>query len=403
MKSRIINLILVVASTLVAFLLVEAAYRYRLYHIRPTYFIQEANQPRSVSFYSHSIWEFDEDLGFRYRRDSPVLAGAISNGKLAGCGVLDPKEYGGIGKKERWTENADLRILVLGDSFTAISENGRSWPDYLQDELQHRLGKRVDVINLGMDGIGILQMFDVAAVKAPALKPDLMIFAFITDDLTRARIWRTTAHVDGRTRVFTTTKPQRTPDLRYAADAYVINDKVTLEWCNKSPKPQRIDDPLIQDLEYRYRLGIRLANVRADLYALNRSFVMERIIHGSPSAPREGGTNPRHDLVRFSDDERAKLRVELVKKTAPVMLLHLVTRTELGAKKAYLFREEDRERRLLDSLKALTGTEITETGDFLPSDLLLDAMGASVEDDHPSAYGMRIYAGAAAEAFVRRR
>ena len=108
-------------------------------------------------------------------------------------------------------------------------------------------------------------------------------------------------------------------------------------------------------------------------------------------------------MARFADDERMKSRVEQIKGYAPMMVFHLGTRSELRAKKNYLFHEEARERGLLQSLHEVTGTEILETSEYLSPDFGdLDAMGSSKEDDHPSSYGMRIYARAAAEAIVRR-
>ena len=65
MKSRIkewaLNSVLGIVSGLITGVLFEAGYRYYRYVRTPQYFLQEIENPRSVPFYSHSIWEFDED------------------------------------------------------------------------------------------------------------------------------------------------------------------------------------------------------------------------------------------------------------------------------------------------------------------------------------------------------
>jgi len=75
---------------------------------------------------------------------------------------------------------------VFGDSWAAFQQENRNWPLFLQDVLEARLGKKVHVVNFGRDGYGILQMFDLAATKIVEWKPDLVLFTFITDDLSRA-------------------------------------------------------------------------------------------------------------------------------------------------------------------------------------------------------------------------
>lgn len=337
MRRVIAHISLMIVSVLASFLLLEAAYRSYLYLKDPKLFRQEAHRPRSLSFYSRTLWEFDEEFGYRYRRDSPVVTGSLLDGQVVRCSQLEPYGFGGMGTKEVWRDGAELRVLVLGDSFTTVGEGGRAWTDYLQDELTSHLGKRVDVINLGMDGIGVLQMFDVASRKVPELKPDLAIVAFITDDLTRARIWRTGMEVDGRSRVFTTARPQRNPDLRHAVDAALIGPKVTLEWCNRSPRPHRDSDPIVQDLEQRYRLAVALAGARADLYALDRSLVLERIRWRFGGCLTEDTRrNPRHELVRFFDDERMMRNVAALRENGtPLLLFHFATRSELGSGQEY--------------------------------------------------------------------
>jgi hypothetical protein len=160
--------------------------------------------------------------------------------------------------------------------------NGRSWPDYLRTELEERLRTKVEVVNFGLDGIGILQMFDIASRRVLESTPDLVVIAFITDDITRERIWRTTAVVDGRVRLFTTTRPDESPNLEIAVDTVVLSPDVTLAWCTRLPPPDRSNDPIVRDIEHRHGLAVALAGSRTDLYARDRSFLLDRLTLGTP-------------------------------------------------------------------------------------------------------------------------
>jgi hypothetical protein len=235
------------------------------------------------------------------------------------------------------------------------------------------------------------------------LKPDLAIVAFITDDLTRARIWRTRMEVDGRSRVFTTARPQRNPDLRYAVDTAIIGPEVTLEWCNRSPRPHRDSDRIVQDLEQRYRLAAELAGTRVDLYGLDRSLVLERIRWRFGGCVSEDtGRNPRHELVGFGDDERMRRNVALVRESGtPLLLFHLATRTELRRGQEYPLGD-GRCQSLLASLETLAGSRILMTREHIevPTDRI-EAMAVSDTDDHPSGYGMQVYAKAVARAVMQ--
>ena len=393
-----------VVSTVGTFVLFEAAYRYHCYRRAPSHFLQEASEPKSFGFQNRSTWDFDQDIGFKYGRHSPLVVGEIRGGQLVGCTEIGPYDFGGMGTKTNWAEGTEFKVLVLGDSFTATAHKGRTWTDYLRDELQSKSPKKVDVINLALDGIGILQFLDIAARKVPELRPDLVIFAFITDDLTRARIWRTTAEVDGRLRVFTTRQPKKDPDLRDAVDTTLISPDVTMQWCTKSPTPNRANDQVVRDLELRYRLAVELAENRLDLYGLDRSLLVDRIRYGTPFRhlvePSKKSTNPRHELMRFSADDRAKEAARVVRESgSTVMLFHLATRSELRQQQEYLFRDEARERSLIDSLEDLMGSKVHGTRQHLTFQLdKLDAMGVSDNDDHPAEYGMLVYSKVVTEA-----
>jgi hypothetical protein len=161
MKSFLINTALVAVATLFAFMLGEAGSRYHLHQKFPDHFIQ-TDIPKSVTFFTKSIWQFDRDLGYQYAFGTRAITGTIVEGRLAGCSEVNVYDHGRVPTRGK-TEGAALRVFVFGDSVTAMGVNGRSWPDYLRTELEERLRTKVEVVNFGLDGIGILQMFDIAS------------------------------------------------------------------------------------------------------------------------------------------------------------------------------------------------------------------------------------------------
>ncbi len=81
-----------------------------------------------------------------------------------------------IPKPEKYT------VMVLGDSFTygAWAEDTDVWPTILQG-----LDARLHVINLGVGGYGIDQMYITLRETIEEYKPQLVVFAAIPDDLYR--------------------------------------------------------------------------------------------------------------------------------------------------------------------------------------------------------------------------
>lgn len=408
MKAALVNAALVIASAAAGFVAVEAVYRTWLYGEAPQYFLQSIPNPETVSFFSRSLWAYDARYGYRYVRDTPVIAGTLSGGQTAGCRQLAPGDLGGLGRETSWRSGAELKIAVLGDSFTALADGGRTWPDDLEDELARRLGKRVDVINLALDGIGILQMLDVAAGEVPRLKPDLVVLAFITDDLTRARVWRTTASAGGYLRVFTTTQPEREPSLADAVDTAVIAPRATLDWCRRQPPPERTTDPLVREIEARYRLAAQLAENRLDVYDFGYSLVYDQLVHGTPfrqlDRPSKSSTNPRHALKDYARDPQLMQQLAALRASGtPLLVFHLASRSELRRNREYAFYDEAREPALVKSLAAVTHEPVLGTLGHLTTPVeRLEDMGISASDDHPSKHGMAIYGRAVAEAVARR-
>jgi len=77
------------------------------------------------------------------------------------------------------------QIMIVGDSFTFGDEisDEITWPHLLEAK-----NKKLNVLNMGGSGYGPDQMLLVLQQQAPRYKPDLIIVAFISDDLNRSMI-----------------------------------------------------------------------------------------------------------------------------------------------------------------------------------------------------------------------
>ena len=90
----------------------------------------------------------------------------------------------GIRAAKRLGSDPDrFTIMVVGDSLSFGAEvgDGVAWPDRLQDK-----DSRFNVVNLSVAGYGIDQMTITLVEEAARFKPDLVILAFISDDLNRS-------------------------------------------------------------------------------------------------------------------------------------------------------------------------------------------------------------------------
>lgn len=94
--------------------------------------------------------------------------------------------FRGIREISRTKSDSTIRILCLGDSFTfGFGVDDRdAYPELLRKELELRYpGIHFEVINAGMPLFGILDEMDYYLQKGCALRPDLVILQFFTNDL----------------------------------------------------------------------------------------------------------------------------------------------------------------------------------------------------------------------------
>jgi len=399
------TLALIVVGTLLGAGLAEIAYRGWLYRGLPNVFRSAAADAPLPFFgvYDKSLWEFDQRFGYVYPPGRTVHATLFNGSKVVDCRQLPAiNAQGNIGDIKGDYASADLKVAVFGDSFTATQDSGITWPNSLQDRLSERLHRKVNVVNFGRDAYGLLQMFDLAAAKVPEWKPDLAIIAFITDDLDRARVWRTAIEADGEERVLTTIDPTPHPARDRAEDTLILDRNATLDWCNRMWKSGERDQ-VVAEIEDRYRRARASTEAhRPSLVTLSHVYLYGRIRYGDPfHSFRTVSQNPRIEYDDYQGDGRLTEDLRLLAEShIPYVLVHLPYFPELKKGREYLLQAQ--QANLLQSLERLTGRRVMGLKDAmpLPGDGL-ERMNISENNFHPSLFGMQLYGAGVAEAVIR--
>jgi hypothetical protein len=402
---------MVVLGCLLGSVVVEAGYRVILYHLQPKRFHLPA-RGQYFGAYNVSHWEFDEQFGYVYPPGRVIAYTGVGAGRVTGCDRLNVmNKEGNIGPIVGNYREAALKILVFGDSWAAFHQKDaagreRTWPLFLQDVLTARLGKPVHVVNFGRDGYGILQMFDLAAAKIPEWKPDLAIITFITDDLKRARFWRTVVGEGAAMRVLTTLEPVRNPRTERAADTYLLMPSATYEWCRGIVGTDRTD-PVLDALIEKHRRLLSNNSPRqvADIFTVRHSYLYNLVSAGDPFhfvwKRIRPAVLPQVTFDDFGKDARLLQDIERINATGiPWVLFHLAFYPEINARREYIL---DRQRTaLLESLEKVTARKVLRTTDYVAVPVPdLERIKASPEDFHPSVWGMEFYAKAVAEGLLR--
>lgn len=396
---------MVLASSALGFLLVEALYRVYLYQTTPHRFVPVLARDEHPSFwyFQKSPYQYSEEFGYEY---VPGIFGGgyIHDGTVTDCydRLCVINERGNSGRIKGSYDDADLKILVFGDSWTAKCSRGdqMTWPDFLQDVLEERLGKSVHVVNFGRDAYGLLQMFDLAAAKVPEWNPDLAIIAFITDDFSRDRIWRMKTTIGGRERIMVSVSPNPSPEWHEVRDLYALNSDATGEWCRELLTSQEKGDRIVRETEEVVIQAQRRSSLRADPFSFSQSFVFDLITHGQPfySTLKAAGPAqwPHHEMRDFAEDHRMVADIEALAATGiPTVLVHLAFYPELKTGKEYAqIVDLEQDMSLLESLRRLTGQPIYETLDHVdwPVKDLESLSRDFPQDHHPSQRGEEFYA-----------
>ncbi len=388
------KLILLVVGTLAGFLISEVGFRSYLYFIdRPSAFVRPV--PEAYQVFDRPTWVYDEDLGYRYQRDR-VHASIVIKGRVTACSFYDRIYRLGqvtsdkVGPKQQ----GELRVLVLGDSFTAQIHDGVFWTDLLEDRLTGALGRRVQVINLGRDGTGILQFFDYAADRMEEFEADLMVFAFINPDLNRVRFWPTVMKVGGHWRFLVSFEATPAPDPDQAYDVALYHPEATPEWCN-SMRGRNQGDRVTREIEEAYQQGVAAGGRRhANVFTLAHSYLITRLIDGDPFFGTQDIFDPRRYSYippRYEEDSRFVENLRKIDNSGvPYFLVRLFHYSDNR------IREKDipqSQRGFIDSLRNITGKKIHDMTSFVAeTGVAPDELIISPEDYHPSMKGLELYA-----------
>lgn len=167
---------------------------------------------------------FDANVGFRYapnftgERGSPWFSHWRTNQR----GHVSRSDY------PQHKPVGELRIAILGDSFTAGITNNVRWTDQLEDRLNESAawrgsvgGQSTRVINFAVDGYGFVQ-FAAMLNYVSAFESDLVVVTFVTDDIFRKLRFVNVPYSTGR----------RDQDLRAYIDSYLAE----INWLRPYPE-----------------------------------------------------------------------------------------------------------------------------------------------------------------------
>ncbi len=399
MKKVLLESCIVLLSVFVSLCFLEAGFRGYVYLESPEKFRSSLEVPNFYGLYDSSLWEFNERQGFSYKPDAEVTLTSINDGKVGGCGVLNyVNENGNIGEVLSTHEDPDFTIAVFGDSWTAYWVDGKTWPAFLKEKLEERTGKKINVINLGRDGTGIVHMMRMAEAYLPLIKPDLAIVAFITDDIDRAMFWRTETRIDGELRILTTTVPARTPPIEKSVDTMLVHEKATHEWCQNTLGKR---DSLVEEIEAKYRRLLLHANSETgpppDIFTLKHSFILNYLVNGDPlffnRRIYRPSQNPRLAAYDFEHVDGFEETFNSVKSNnIPIKFVHFAIYPELLKEVEYDVSPQRES--LLKSLELMTGEKVFPTIGNAEAPEDLGSINITADNFHPSLIGMGFYADA---------
>jgi lysophospholipase L1-like esterase len=390
---------LYVVAAIAAFLLVEAGYRINL-------LIKDSRlQLRSetiaelplLGVYSRSLWQFDLNEGFQYS-NRRIFQTHIRRGQIDNCVVLPPlNKYGSPGVAEGNYEDSDVKLAAFGDSFSVFTDaNNMTWLNYLQRALQDQLGRSVHILNFARDGIGLVQMFDIAAIRVPIHKPDIALIAVASPNMVRPRIWRIEKIINGELRVLTTFEPTENPDLNSSYETYILHPEAENDWCEAHKKGGPLDR-IGSEMIDKY---LRFRPPRYSVFTPYRSFLFNKIIHGNPfysNSDRSfgSGITPR-DL---GEDKKLLTSIETLNRSGiPYIVIHLPFYPEVSAGEEYMspiMAEIGRE------ISRLTGRPMHGLLDYITLPIgNPERMNSSKDNMHPSTWGMQMYAKAVTKIVV---
>ncbi|THB67964.1 MAG: hypothetical protein D6E12_07475 [Desulfovibrio sp.] len=385
------RIILVLASVALSVFCLEALFRVYL----SLNFSSLVRDNKTVRVHSASFWEYDREFGYSYPVNGATHMALIRDNEVVLC---QPQRSDSLGNPGRTAlvENPEHTVFVFGDSFTAypMGEDGdATWPGLLQAALNES-GKSVRVVNYSRDGIGILQMIDLASATVEEERPDLVILAFITRDLTRARIWRASRQTGlGDTEAVTSIDPELSYAPRTFGRNSFIDQRADHAWCERAMAQGR-DEPMLKEMLDTYAA---VARSEADRFggnwpwSLSTSYLYLQLRHGDPFRElRFSSRTMGIDLLDYGGDPGFMAGIEVLQRSgADVLLVWLPMHPE-AAGGAHVLTEQ--EQALADSLLELSGFPLFDLTPAEPLGADADPYYLRPADEHPTLAGYEWFA-----------
>ena len=139
-------------------------------------------------FYVYSRHIFAESDGF-YRPGIQSYFGRVSNGEIEFRHELKFNNWGfrdDVDFRERG-DAPEIRIVALGDSFTANLDAPIPWPLMLEERLRKEFGPAIKVYNLGLTGAGPLNWIGLEE-RVRRIAPDIILMPFYSGIMERSKI-----------------------------------------------------------------------------------------------------------------------------------------------------------------------------------------------------------------------
>jgi hypothetical protein len=347
------------------------------------------------------------------------VTGSIKGNRFNFCEKRDIFAADGNIKAHVTSEGPPHRtVLLFGSSFTLTTDDaGATASDIAGSIVSQRLGKSVRIINLSRGSFGILQMLDMARVKARDYQPDMMLFVFNTSDISRPRNWPIFKDAGGGYFRF---YMSRSPDPRNLSletarlSAQVVSTKFSPHWCRtmmaaKSSSNDRrlVEDPTVKATLEHFRSIRHLIKVPqhdVDLTGVRTSYVWLRLRHGNPYHDTEAfaaGENPIGPITvnDFRNDAGFVSGLAFLRSSGiPYAFVHLPSYAEMKSGEEFKFGihgvPAEREEKLVASLRDVTGRPVASLLAYMNppvahAETLVNGAVPPHMDWHPSASGTR--------------
>ncbi|MGE4062275.1 MAG: hypothetical protein AB7E79_02810 [Rhodospirillaceae bacterium] len=336
--------------------------------------------------------------GYDLKPDTRFVRILVDNGRVVDAHTATTDRNGNVGFTDTEADENALTIAVFGDSYTSFPGNGATigelegveWPFFMKRAL-NKGGLNARVLNYGRSGHGVRQMFDTAADVVDRHKVNLVIIAFIIDDLDRHRMWFEAREIGGKVRSFR--RIGKDAPFHEWAEQEIIDERVTMEWARERLE-KGDSDALLQDLVATYNHRVRrMSGVSIDLLSARRLYSWDYLFFGTPFIDR----NPlsariswqKTRLATFRDDPQFVAAVEKISASgAQLMMCHIPRKAEM--KQRRILPSSPFHPSLAADLQALTGEGLLSLHEMfaVAPELVETQYARKPHDEHPSLWTM---------------